>query len=66
MDANFPLDDLKDEPCLLIECPTLLAVKLFQHTMKTLKVKVKAALEELLKQKVKDDKVSYAATTNWC
>ena len=62
--ANYPLEDLKgasDDPCLLVTSPnTQLALKLFQHTMKTLEKidDVESCVHSLVKQGISDLTVS--------
>ena len=58
--ASYPLEDLEgthDNPCLVVTSPnTQLALKLFQHTMKTLgKIEdVKSCVHSLVKQGISD------------
>ena len=49
-----------DQPCLLVTCPTIqLAVKLIQHTVKTLgKIDAESAIRDLVKQGIEDQRVS--------
>ena len=61
--ATFPVEDIQSgsgEPCLLVTCPTIqVAVKLFQHTVKTLgKIDADSAITILVRQGIEDQQVS--------
>ena len=62
--ATYPLEDLEgtqNDPCLVVTSPnTQLALKLFQHTMKTLgKIEdVEACVDSLAEQGISDLTVS--------
>ena len=61
--ATYQLDDLqgsKDEPCLLLSCPTIqIAVKLFQHTMDFLgDIDVESLVFVLVEQEISDQMVN--------
>ena len=61
--ATYQLDDLKgnkDEPCLLLSCPTIqIAVKLFQHTVDFLgDIDAKSVVIGLVKQEISDQMVN--------
>ena len=67
--ATFPVEDIKsdpDQPCLLVTCPTIqLAVKLIQHTVKTLgKIDAESAIRDLVKQGIEDQRVSVIEQMN--
>ena len=64
--ATYPLEDMdgnSDEPCVLVTSPnTQLAIKLFQHSMKTLgKIDAKDMVVSLVDQGIGDQTVSGAA-----
>ena len=62
--TTYPLDDIedeKDEPCLLVSCPTTqLSVKLLHHTVDTHTegIDVYSTLYTLARQGIADERVS--------